>query len=155
MKIIMTLLIGLLSLQCLANEDLVGPAQFAGSWTGTGVYRLKEQQSFCRVFEMKFEGNKYLMTFGGGERVCDAHNEKFAPVSMAYQEGKLYYNGKVVGSITGNVLEARFSAPEGNGNIRNWRMSMRKEGNNMVYEESRTMNNDKTPLISFAGILSK
>jgi hypothetical protein len=32
---------------------------------------------------------------------------------------------------------------------------MRVEGNNMVYEESRTMNQEQTPLISFAGIMSK
>ena len=134
-------------------EKNIGPEQFTGTYTGTGVYRLKDQQTFCKLVEMKFEGSQLLMSFGGGERVCDSHTEKFAPVAMAYKEGKLYFNGKVVGEIIGNVLTASYSAPEGGGNIRHWRMSMRKDGKNLMYEENRRMNDEVTPLISFAGIM--
>lgn len=131
------------------------PSQFKGSWSGTGVYQKEGSQTFCKTFEMKFDGNRYLMNFLGGGRVCDTHNETFSSVSMAYQNGKLYFNGQVVGSVNGNLLESYFSMPEGNGHTRHWRMSMRKEGNTIVYEESRTMDQETTPLISFAGLLKK
>ena len=57
--------------------------------------------------------------------------------------------------MKGNVLEARFSMPEGNGRIRHWRMSLRREGDTIVYEESRTLDDNTTPLISFAGLLKR
>jgi hypothetical protein len=151
MKIFIIALMTMISLKSLAND----PIQFKGEWLGTGVYRRAGVQTFCKTFEMKFDGNRYLMNFLGGSRSCDLHDEKFASVSMAYNNGQLLYNGKVVGTITKNLLEVKFSMPEESGNIRNWRMSMRVEGNNMVYEESRTMNQEQTPLISFAGIMSK
>ncbi len=129
------------------------PAQFKGRWLGTGVYQKDGVQTHCRTFEMKFDGNRYLMNFLGGGRTCEAHTETFASVAMAYSAGKLYYNGIVVGSISGNVLQSNFSMPEGDGRVRHWRMSMRKEGKTMIYEESRTMDSETTPLISFAGLL--
>jgi hypothetical protein len=154
MKLLAFLILTSIGLQSLAQDKKIGPEQFTGKYVGTGVYRLKDQQTFCKYVQMSFEGNNLLMNFGGGERICDNHSEKFAPVAMAYKEGKLYFNGRVVGEINGNVLVANYSAPEGNGNVRHWRMSMRKEGNNLMYEESRIMNDETTPLISFAGIMA-
>ncbi len=133
--------------------EVTGPAQFAGDWLGTGVYQLSGVQSYCASFKMKFNGSRYLMDFVGGSRDCEHHSETFGAVSMAYDNGDLKYNGQVIGTIKGNVLEAHFSMPEGNGNVRHWRMSMRREGSTIVYEESRTMNDEQTPLISFAGLL--
>jgi hypothetical protein len=135
--------------------DSKGAEQFSGSWSGTGVYQLQGVQTFCRTFELKFDGNNDLMNFMGGKRECDSHNEAFVQVAMAVQAGKLFYNGQQVGTITDNVLETSFSMPEGNGHVRHWRMSMRKEGNTLVYEESRRMDGEENPLISFAGILIK
>lgn len=122
---------------------------------GTGVYKRAGVQTFCRSFEMKFQGDKAQMRFLGGQRACDTHDESFVDVSMSFLDGKLFYGAQRVGSITGNLLQTQFSIPEGPGMIRHWRMSMRAEGNTLVYEESRTMNNETTPLISFAGILTK
>jgi hypothetical protein len=132
-----------------------GPEIFKGEWEGTGIYQREGQQSYCREFTMKFDGNRYLMNFLGGNRECERHSERFASVAMAHSAGKLFYNGKEVGSIKDNVLETKFSMPEGNGRVRHWRMSMRIEGDTLVYEESRTMDSESTPLISFSGLLMK
>ena len=148
--------VGVSLLFCVASAygaEVGEPKQFKGRWLGTGVYQKEGVQTHCKTFEMKFDGNRYLMNFLGGGRDCETHTETFASVAMAFSAGKLYYNGVEVGSISGNVLQTRFSMPEGNGRVRHWRMTMRKEGSTLVYEESRTMDSETTPLISFAGLL--
>lgn len=135
--------------------EISNPSQFNGDWKGTGVYQLNGVQTHCPTFELSFDGNTRLMSFLGGTRVCETHSEKFVTVVMAFHDGKLYYDGRVVGTIHGNVLETQFSMPEEGGRVRHWRMSMRQEGDTLVYEESRRMDDEKTPMISFAGILSK
>lgn len=146
----------LLSTELIAfSQTNTDPAQFKGDWLGSGVYRLNGVQTFCRNFAMKFDGNRYLMNFLGGQRNCEQHDETFVSVSMAHNNGKLFYNGQEVGTLRGNLLEVRFSQPEGNGRVRHWRMSMRREGDTIVYEESRTMDSETTPMISFAGVIAK
>lgn len=130
-------------------------APFIGTWKGTGVYRLNGVQSNCQSVEMTFEGTATSFTFVGGTRDCDNHSETFYKVTMDYANGKLFFSGQEVGTIEGNVLTSQFSMKEKGGRVRHWRMSMRADGDTLMYEENRIMDNEKTPMISFAGILAK
>ena len=85
------------------------------------------------------------------DSISDMHSEEFYPVTMQFKNGQLFFNGQVVGSYDGNKLDAYYSAPNGE-STRHWRMSMRREGNHLMYEESRTMEGETTPMISFAGL---
>lgn len=129
-----------------------GPEIFAGKFSGKGTYILKGDLTQCRQFNLEFAATKTTFTFVSGDRICDKHSEQFYSVTMDYHDNKLFFNGQVVGAYDGNKLEAFFRMPDGN-TFRNWRMSMRREGSNMIYEESRTMEGETTPLISFAGLL--
>lgn len=96
---------------------------------------------------MEFDGTDVSMSFVGGARVCDTHTEAFAAVTMTYKAGQLFYDKDVVGSIEGNVLRVQFTPR------RRWSHSelpheyAKKEGDNIVYEESRTMDSESTPLL--------
>ena len=59
------------------------------------------------------------------------------------------WSGK--GTYKDGEMNVSFSQSEGDGNIRHWRMSMRVEGDHLMYEENRRMNDEQAPLISFAG----
>ncbi len=130
------------------------PELFKGKWQGTGLYRTKGIQSHCGEAEFVFAGGQNFIEFTSGFRKCENHFEKFDTVRLDYQDGKFYFGTLVVGEMTGPVVSLRFSAPEADGKIRHWRMSMRREGNHLVYEESRTMDGEVTPLISFVGLLN-
>lgn len=139
----------------LTSSAGTNPSIFKGDWSGTGSYELKGTKTFCPEFEMQFDGNRYLMNFMGGFRNCEAHQEKFASVAMAFDKGNIFYNGQVVGTLKGNVLNVQFSMPEGNGNVRHWKMKMMIQDDSLIYEESRTMNNETTPLIYFLGEMKR
>tara|TARA_B100001248_G_scaffold261335_2_gene252191 strand:+ start:20340 stop:20795 length:456 start_codon:yes stop_codon:yes gene_type:complete len=128
------------------------PPAFMGVWEGEGTYILNSDITNCSYFNLNFSANMNSFTFVDGVRECEKHSEQFYPVTVQYRDGKLYFGSQVVGSYSENYMEMRFSAPEENG-IRHWRMSMRLEGDHLVYEESRTMNDETTPMISFAGVL--
>jgi hypothetical protein len=72
---------------------------------------------------------------------------------MTYKEGNVFFNNMKVGTYTENQMDVFFRAPDGN-TFRNWRMTMRRDGNTMLYEESRTMDGETTPMISFAGLMT-
>jgi hypothetical protein len=131
---------------------VAGPEIFAGKWNGKGTYIFKGELTQCQEFKLVFGAQADSFKFVSGLRNCDKHQEQFYPVEMKFKGGKLYWNGRVVGSYDTNVLEARYRMPDG-GTFRNWRMSMRREGKNLMYEESRTMEGETTPLISFSGLL--
>lgn len=133
-----------------ANNQILN---FSGDWSGTGTYVLDGQMLSCQVMELQFFADSSTFRFKGGERVCEFHSEKFYQVDMKYKDGKIFIGSQVVGTYEGNEMNVAFSAPDPNGGVRHWRMSMRVEGNHLMYEERRIMNNDTTPLISFAGIL--
>lgn len=126
---------------------------FSGDWSGQGTYVLEGQILQCQVMKLEFFANSSIFRFNGGERVCDFHSEKFYQVEMKYKDGKVLIGGQEVGTYEGNEMNVAFSAPDPEGGIRHWRMSMRVEGNHLMYEERRIMNDETTPLISFAGIL--
>jgi len=128
------------------------PSQFSGGWSGRGTYIYAGEMTNCSGFTLGFHATKTRFTFARGQRVCDKHQEAFPPVSMDYRDGKLFFNGQVVGQYDGTTLTATYRMPDGN-SFRIWRMSMRREGQHLVYEESRTMQGETTPLISFAGLL--
>ena len=144
----MSMLTGLLFAAFTAAAD---PSTFAGTWNGKGTYILAGDLYQCSFTSFSFEGGNGSFTFAKGRRECDKHQEDFYRVTMTYRDGKLYFNNMEVGSYTANTLEARYRMPD-NGSFRNWRMFMRREGNHLMYEESRTMEGETTPLISFAGM---
>ncbi|MFN8846940.1 MAG: hypothetical protein ACK5V3_17920 [Bdellovibrionales bacterium] len=129
------------------------PENFKGTWQGTGVYKFKATQNICDQAEFVFAGDHSFIEFISGFRKCGNHFEKFDRVRLDFRDGKFYFGDFVVGEMTGPVVSLRFSAPEADGKIRHWRMSMRREGKHLVYEESRTMEGEVTPLISFVGLL--
>ncbi len=128
------------------------PEVFKGSWQGKGTYIFNGDLTQCASVGLIFDATLNTFRFVGGNRTCDKHQEQFFPVSMTFRDGLIYFNGQKVGSYTSNTLEAQYRMPEGN-SFRNWRMFMRREGNHLMYEESRTMEGEKTPLISFSGLL--
>jgi len=129
-----------------------GPEIFAGQWEGKGSYIYKGDITLCSTMEMTFSAGPNKFSFVSGRRVCEKHSEAFYPVNMTFRNGELLFNGQVVGKYDGNTLEAYYRMPDGT-SYRNWRMSMRREGDHLMYEESRTMEGEDTPLISFAGTL--
>ena len=126
---------------------------FAGDWSGKGTYVVAGEIKQCSVMILNFGATGSTFRFGGGERVCEDHSEKFYEVEMTYQNGMVMMGTFPVGTYNDNEMNVAFSAPDPAGGTRHWRMSMRVEGNHLMYEERRTMNDETTPLISFAGIL--
>ncbi len=128
------------------------PDMFSGTWQGKGTYILRGDMTQCSLFKLVFNTTAETIEFTSGERVCEKHSENFYKVQMTYKDGGIYFQGQQVGTYDGNKIEVHYSMPDGNSH-RNWRMSMRREGDNLVYEESRTMDGETTPMISFAGLL--
>lgn len=147
--LIFTFLIALISFSSQAI-----PTQFIGSWKGQGTYIHAGALTNCHDFELSFEATPTTFTFASGYRDCDAHYETFYPVTMEYRDGLLYFGTEIVGSYDGDILQATYRMPDGD-SFRIWRMSMRKSGDHLLYEESRTMEGESTPLISFSGLLIK
>jgi hypothetical protein len=144
--------IGLLfCLLMLSMKAYAGPEIFSGIWKGKGTYILKGDMTQCSDFELKFSTSGDTFSFESGSRICDKHSEQFYRVDMTFKNGKLYFYGQEVGSYDGNTLQAGYRAPDGS-TYRNWRMFMRREGQNLMYEESRTMDGETTPMISFSGL---
>ena len=132
-----------------------GPLErFAGSWEGMGTYVLHGVYEPCQEFALSFASPPGAFVFLRGRRVCDRHQESFAGVRMEARDGVLWYGEQKVGRYDGDLVQAAFRQPEGDGGWRNWRMSMRREGDRLVYEESRRMDGEATPMISFAGLLT-
>lgn len=134
-----------------AAPAFAGPEVFDGTWSGKGTYILQGDLTQCSELGLTFSSTADTFTFASGHRVCDKHSEQFYAVTMQFKNGQLFFGGQVVGSYDGNKLDAYYSAPDGE-SIRHWRMSMRREGNHLMYEESRTMEGETTPMISFSGL---
>lgn len=128
------------------------PEFFKGTWSGKGTYIFQSELTQCATVDLIFDSSASTFKFAGGERICDKHQERFYPVSMKFANGEIFFGAQKIGSYTANTLEASYRMPDGN-SFRNWRMFMRREGNHLMYEESRTMDGETTPLISFAGLL--
>lgn len=129
------------------------PVAFHGKWKGKGTYILNGKMTQCSLMEMGFAGAPGKFEFSEGRRICDDHSETFGRVEMDYRDGEIFFYGQKVGEYTDNYMTTHYRAPEGDGTFRNWRMSMRVQGNHLMYEESRTMDGETTPKISFAGML--
>ena len=129
---------------------------FTGVWTGKGTYIRSEVLSQCQEFTLTFAGTRDSFEFVHGYRKCDHHDEEFTNVKMEARNGELFFGGQKVGTYTEDGwVKAAYSMPEGNGHVRNWRMTMHRQGDHVMYEESRTLDGEETPLISFAGLLQK
>lgn len=125
---------------------------FNGAWGGKGTLILHGDITQCSSIEFYFTVTADTFVFNGGQRTCDKHEDKFKPEQMTYRDGVFYFGDHAVGTFRNGVIEMRFRMPDGN-TFRNWRMSMRREGDNLVYEDSRTMEGETKPMISFAGML--
>lgn len=146
-----TVVLGLVSafLAATAHAD---PNEFAGHWVGKGSYNLKGDIEQCSDFQMVFSATPTEFVFESGSRHCDKHTEEFYRVPMTFANGNIYFGEEVVGTYSENRMDVSYRAPDGD-TFRFWRMSMRREGENLMYEESRTMEGQQTPMISFAGVL--
>jgi hypothetical protein len=151
-KVILAGFVMALGLSAHASLNEVG---FAGNWSGKGTYIFEDVLSQCSVMEMQFYADEAQFVFVGGQRVCENHEEQFYQVAMTYREGVLYFGEQAVGTYSDNEINVSFTQPEPDGDVRHWRMSMRVEGDHLMYEESRTMNEETTPLISFAGMMQR
>lgn len=147
--------IGLVSSMSLASTASANPSKFAGDWLGKGTYILRGDLYQCSVVKFGFSATDTGFVFEYGGRECDKHKESFGRVEMTYKDGGLYYFGTKVGEYTDDKIEVSFSMPDDKGDMRHWRMSMRAEGNNLMYEERRILNDETTPMISFAGLMIK
>ena len=125
---------------------------FAGHWEGKGTYILKGDLTQCSVMRLVFTEKNDEFSFQSGRRECDKHNEDFYKVTMTLKNGQVMFGAEVVGDYTDNTMSVSYRMPDGD-SFRNWRMSMKRQGNHLMYEESRTMEGEITPLISFAGLL--
>lgn len=125
---------------------------FNGTWSGKGVYRRDGLTTNCQM-NVEFFGESSTFRFVSGDRACERHSEVFDPVLMHVVDGLLVWNGMEVGTFANNFVTVDIRVPEGNGRIRHYRMSMRMEGSVLTYEESRRMDGDAEPLITFAGVL--
>ncbi len=153
MNLLLSVVLSVLSFSSFASAaDVARPDGFAGDWKGQGVYILNGDLTQCTGFDMKFAVINETFEFTSGSRVCDKHSEQFITVQMKMNNGRLMIGDMTVGSYDGDFLEASFRAPDGN-SFRNWRMTMRRQGDHVIYEESRRMDGETTPLISFAGLL--
>lgn len=134
------------------NFAFATPEIFKGKWQGQGTYILSGDMTKCANVELQFGATTNQFQFIGGQRNCDKHDEQFYPAYMSYKNGEIFFNGLKVGTYTSSTMEVRYRMADGK-TFRNWRMFMRREGNHLMYEESRTMDGETTPLISFAGLL--
>lgn len=133
---------------------------FVGTWVGKGAYIKSGDLYQCSLMKMTFAKTDTQFIFDYGQRECDKHSEVFDRVVMTYHDGGLFYpggDGKEVkaGEYGDGRVELHFDMPDPKGGLRHWRMSMRAEGDSFMYEERRIMNNDATPMISFAGLGEK
>lgn len=136
----------------LCGKAFASPETFSGTWSGKGTYILHGDMTQCSQFQLVFSATDSSFTFVSGNRSCEKHEEVFYKVTMTYKNGGLFFGDQRVGSYDGNYLQTAFSMPDGN-STRHWRMSMRRQGDHLIYEESRTMDGEVTPMISFAGLL--
>lgn len=132
--------------------SFASPQEFIGTWSGKGTYIFDGELTQCSQMQMVFEADQATFTFDSGFRVCEKHSEEFYRVVMDYENGEFKVGDQVVGSYDGEVMKLAFRAPDGD-TYRNWRMSMRRTGDHLMYEENRVMDGEETPLISFAGML--
>lgn len=130
------------------------PSEFVGTWSGKGTYIFNGDMTQCAQMLMVFTATDVTFTFDSGSRVCDKHSETFYKVTMRYQDGKFFFGNQQVGTYDGQVMTLAYREPDGD-TFRNWRMSMRRQGDHLMYEESRVMDGEQTPLISFAGLLTR
>ncbi len=144
-----SILVSLISLVAFASEPNID-----GRWVGEGTYILDGEITYCDHVELVFSSSNGEFVFEEGSRNCSKHNETFYRVSTDVANGEVLFAGQVVGHYTDTTVQMGFRQPDGN-SFRNWRMSMRRQGNHLMYEESRTMEGESTPLISFAGVLIK
>lgn len=160
MKITFAALCLILSCSAFADNTPVTTDAFVGSWEGQGTYVLQGDLYGCDFFKMVFTKTDTTFTFAYGRRNCLKHSETFETVTLNAHDGGMFYvdqNGKEiqVGTFSAHKMTVGFDMPDPKGGIRHWEMSMRADGDNLMYEERRIMNDDKTPMISFAGMALK
>jgi hypothetical protein len=134
-----------------AGPALADPNVFEGAWAGKGTLILRGDITQCSSVEFYFSVTADTFTFNGGQRTCDKQENTFKPEIMTFRDGVLYYRGEVAGTSRDDLMEAHFQMP---GNT-TWRMSMRREGDNLVYEDSLSVAGETTPMISFAAMLKR
>lgn len=125
---------------------------FTGDWVGKGTYVLNGRLTQCSSFQLVFLADSQKFEFVSGGRTCDEHSEKFVPIHLDLKNGSAFYNGQNVGTYSDNKMDLSFRMPAGD-TVTQWRMSMHRQGDHLVYEESLTTEGQVSPTISFAGLV--
>lgn len=128
-----------------------GPEQFSGHWQGKGIWVRGGVQKVCSLVKMEFHGTPEHFQFSSGERICEDFQQTFDREDLDIRGEDVLYQGQLVGHLKDNLFSLEFIE----GGERVYRMSMRREGNRLSYEESMRLKNESTPLLSFVGVLEK
>ena len=132
---------------------------FTGKWTGQGVLIRYGELAPCALFSLSFlAGADGSFILDGGRRVCaglkiDAPFEREA---MSVKDGVLFGpDGQPAGRYETDFIESQFVLPGPEGKPGLWRSTMRREGDNLVFEESMSLAGQTTPMLTFAGVLRR
>jgi len=137
------------------QAEAKNPKVYNGKWVGKGIYLRNGVQAYCPNFELVFKADGQALEFSSGKRVCESHSEVFDKVTITTKNGGVYWGDSKIGAFDGSLLGLEFRMPEQGGGTRIYRMSMRVEGPNMIYEESRRLAGQDKPVITFAGVLER
>lgn len=150
------LAMGLISQAACADEAVAG---FNGAWKGQGVLIRYGQLAPCSLFSLSFvAGPDGSFILDGGKRVCaDLQiNSDLAREVMSVKDGMLFGpDGKPAGRYETDFIEVHFVMPGVEGKPSVWRSTMRREGDNMIFEESLSLAGQTTPMLTFAGALRR
>ncbi len=114
-------------------------AGFNGKWTGQGVLIRYGELAPCALFSLAFlAGPDGSFVLDGGRRVCAALkiDATFEREAMTMKDGVLFGpDGKPAGHYDTDFVESYFVLPGPDGKPGLWRSTMRREGDNLVFEE--------------------
>jgi hypothetical protein len=131
-----------------------GPEQFAGTWRGKGVHITNGEITLCSLVEIIFASDGTDFANVGGKRICETHQMIIDKDRAEVRDGKLIFRDQVIGGFEGNTMYVMLVAHPKEEKSRTWRMSMRREGDTLIYEDSRSTEGDTTPHTSFAALMT-
>lgn len=152
----LALALGLTAQMACADEAVSG---FNGKWAGQGVLIRYGELASCSLFSLSFlTASDGSFILDGGRRVCAELkiDATFAREIMSMKDGVLFGpDGKQAGRYETDFVKSYFVLPGPDGKPGIWRSTMRREGDNLVYEESMSLAGQATPMLTFAGALRR
>ena len=92
--------------------SLAYSSNFNGIWTGSGAAKSGDVKVPCHEVEMRLlvSADKFILR--GGHYNCDGFSAEYPYFQFSIQDGELYDNGRLVGSISNSLINI-FSKDEG------------------------------------------